>query len=156
MHEEAPSLADDGGLIYSYVMEQNGHHARLDIRSDPEGQFEVMGSLTPDPPVRIGLITWIPIVATQGLFETFERFCAQGPSRVQATEPETLMWFYLKDKSHPGHYAIIDLYEGASGLEAHNRGEVAAALKREAATLVRGGWKAVLSGAIVYEVRSQA
>lgn len=66
------------------------------------------------------------------------------------------MWFYLKDKSHPGHYAIIDLYEGASGLEAHNRGEVAAALKREAATLVRGGWKAVLSGAIVYEVRSQA
>lgn len=113
-----------------------------------------MGSLVPDKPADIGIVTWIPIVAVRDKSDVFEQFCAQGPSRVQATEPDTLLWFSLKDKTIPGRYAIIDLYADRSGLLAHNEGEVAATLKGNAPELVAGGWKAVVSNAIVYQTLS--
>ncbi|MEC7289359.1 MAG: hypothetical protein VXW22_04605 [Pseudomonadota bacterium] len=152
---EMPSTATGDDVLHSYVMERGGKFARLDIRSDKEGRFEVMGSLVPERPVEIGVVTWIPIVAAPDKSKAFEQFCEQGPSRVLATEPETLLWFSLKDKSNAGKYAIIDLYRDESGLQAHNVGEVAANLKANSPDLVFGGWKAVVSGASVYAVTAQ-
>lgn len=155
LFDELPSTATGVGILHSFVMEQGGKFARLDIRSDDQGRFEVMGALVPERAVEIGVVTWIPIVAAPEKSKAFEQFCEQGPSRVLATEPKTLLWFSLKDKSNAGQYAIIDLYRDESGMQAHNVGEVAANLKANSRELVSGGWKAVVSGASVFAVTAQ-
>lgn len=147
-YNSLPPLAED--TEFSYVMSAKNRFARLDIHNDDRGHFDVLGSLVPNDSVSIKLVTWIPIKTTNAA--AFEDFVEQGPKRVLATEPETLLWFSLRHKTNSNQYAIIDLYAGESGLIKHNEGEVAAALKANASRFVAGGWKAVVSGAIVFEV----
>lgn len=144
-----PEASSDS--VYSYVMTHKDHYGRLDIRADESGQFEILGSVIPEEPTPIGVVTWIPVVTTDP--GKFERFLEPGPERVVATEPGTLLWFSLRDKMNPNHYAIIDLYADKRGLIKHNDGEVAAELKGNAPELVVGGWKHVISNAIVYKVQ---
>ena len=119
-------------------------------------RFDVLGSVVPEHPTAISLITYIPLVATPGKSEALESLLSAGPARVAREEPKTIHWYALRDVHRESHYAILDLYADRDGLEQHLAGDVAATLRAHAPELVVGGWKGVVSNAINYEVIAQA
>ncbi len=87
--------------------------------------------------------TYAPLKAQQGQEQALADFLIEGANLVAKTEPKTLVWAGLKNKDG---MMIFDAFEDASGRKAHFSGQVAAALKENAATLVQGGWdKGVLA-----------
>ncbi|WP_342353804.1 hypothetical protein [Legionella israelensis] len=68
-----------------------------------------------------------------------EKFLKSGGALVKQTEPKTKVWFALKEKEQS--FMIFDAFYDSTGREAHFAGQVAAALKNNAAELVQGGWK---------------
>jgi len=87
--------------------------------------------------------TYAPLKAKQGQEQALADFLVEGAGLVAKTEPKTLVWAGLKNKDG---MMIFDVFEDASGREAHFAGQVAAALKDNAGVLVQGGWdKGVLA-----------
>ena len=85
----------------------------------------------------------------------FEHFVAQSLERVVASEPETLLWFSLRNRQQNNRYAIIDLYRNEDGLMKHKNGKFASNLKVKAPELVVRGWKSVVTNAAAYTVTAQ-
>ena len=120
---------------------------------DHASLFSVLGSVVADEPVDVRLITYIPIQVADGQEKAFEDLLAIGPGEVANSEPETFYWYALRDETRPGNYAIVDLYADERGRTKHRAGDVAATLKKNAPTLVKGGWeRGVLANVIEYEV----
>jgi quinol monooxygenase YgiN len=67
-----------------------------------------------------------------------QNFLKQGAKLVGQTEPNTALWFALKDKNN---FAIFDVFFNEQGREQHFAGQVAHALKENADLLVKGGWE---------------
>jgi quinol monooxygenase YgiN len=82
--------------------------------------------------------TYINMVSKQDSKSTFEQFLKEGALLVQKTEPNTALWFALKDDAI---FAIFDIFFNEKGREQHFAGEVANALKDNASHLVQGGWE---------------
>ncbi|MCW8451371.1 putative quinol monooxygenase [Legionella quinlivanii] len=81
--------------------------------------------------------TYIPMISNRGAEERFEEFLKQGAQIVNKTEPNTALWFALKQNNH---FAIFDVFFNKQGREEHFAGLVANALK-ENSLLVSGGWE---------------
>lgn len=69
----------------------------------------------------------------------FERFLIGGGKLVKQTEPQTKIWFALKDSDNS--LIIFDAFYDSAGRDAHFAGQVAEALKNNADKLVLGGWE---------------
>ncbi len=99
-------------------------------------------------PARSGtptLFTSIELRAAPGQAEALAAFLTGGASLVAESEPGTLRWFALRHEGDAARFAIVDWFADEAGRAAHFEGRVAAALKDAAATLVDGGWEAVLA-----------
>ncbi|WP_112220829.1 putative quinol monooxygenase [Legionella quinlivanii] len=81
--------------------------------------------------------TYIPMISNQGVEEKFEQFLQQGAQMVNKTEPNTALWFALKQDNR---FAIFDVFFNKQGREEHFAGLVANALKENSSQLVSGGW----------------
>lgn len=82
--------------------------------------------------------TYINMTATQDYQSTFEQFLKDGAELVRQTEPNTALWFALKEVDR---LAIFDIFFNEEGRAKHFAGQVANALKENAAHLVQGGWE---------------
>ncbi|ORU94195.1 MAG: hypothetical protein A6F70_07925 [Cycloclasticus sp. symbiont of Bathymodiolus heckerae] len=91
--------------------------------------------------------TYAPLKATPNQEQALADFLTAGGALVAQTEPKTLVWAGLKNKDG---MMIFDAFEDGSGREAHFAGQVAAALKDKAESLVQGGWE----GGVLKDVRN--
>ncbi|KTD40110.1 hypothetical protein [Legionella parisiensis] len=81
--------------------------------------------------------TYINMESKQEFMTNFEEFLKKGAQLVRQTEPNTALWFALKEDNH---LAIFDIFFDEKGREQHFTGQVANALKENASQLVVGGW----------------
>ena len=81
--------------------------------------------------------TVINLLATEGQEDKLANFLTAGADLVARTEPLTLLWAALKNNEE---MLIFDTFKDNSGREAHFAGQVAAALKENAESLLVGGW----------------
>lgn len=86
----------------------------------------------------INKATYINMESKQGSTSNFEEFLKKGAQLVRQTEPNTALWFALKEDNH---LAIFDIFLNEKGREQHFAGQVANALKESASQLVVGGWE---------------
>jgi quinol monooxygenase YgiN len=82
--------------------------------------------------------TYINMISKQDSKPTFEQFLKDGAQLVCQTEPNTALWFALKDDAG---FSIFDVFFNEKGREQHFAGQVANALKENASHLVQGGWE---------------
>ncbi len=82
--------------------------------------------------------TYINMISTPDSKSSFEQFLKEGAQLVRQTEPDTALWFALKDDTH---LSIFDVFFNEKGREQHFAGQVANALKINASHLVQGGWE---------------
>lgn len=82
--------------------------------------------------------TYINMESKNESTSKFEEFLRKGAQLVRQTEPNTALWFALKDGNH---LAIFDIFLNEKGRELHFAGQVAKALKESASQLVIGGWE---------------
>ncbi len=82
--------------------------------------------------------SYIALVAKEGNQKGLAEFLISGASLVEKTEPKTLLWAALKNDNE---MVIFDAFADASDREAHFAGKVAAALNKNAESLVDGGWE---------------
>jgi quinol monooxygenase YgiN len=68
-----------------------------------------------------------------------EKFLKLGGSLVKKTEPNTKVWFALKESNK--EFIIFDAFLNDEGRNQHFAGKVAAALKEDSKVLVKGGWE---------------
>jgi quinol monooxygenase YgiN len=72
---------------------------------------------------------------------------------IEATEPETLLWYALQIE--PDRFAIFDVFPSEIAKQAHFSGKVAASLKAKAEELIQGGWdKGVTENIRSYQILS--
>ncbi len=83
--------------------------------------------------------SYIALSPVAGQENALSEFLKNGAQIVQATEPETLLWTALQSPDL-SCCAIFDTFPGEAGRDAHFGGQVAAALKKNAPNLVKGGW----------------
>lgn len=81
--------------------------------------------------------TMITLESVEGQEAKLANFLTSGADLVAQTEPQTLLWTALKNEKE---MVIFDTFVDNSGREAHFAGQVAAALKENADSLVAGGW----------------
>ncbi len=94
--------------------------------------------------------TYIQMTSKAGEELALEQFLIQGASLVRQTEPNTALWFALKEKDH---VSIFDVFLNEKGRAQHFAGQVAQALKDNAAQLVEGGWdQGVLSNVHHFDI----
>jgi quinol monooxygenase YgiN len=82
--------------------------------------------------------TYIPFAAKPNQDANLTHFLTEGARLVSKTEPNTLYWYALKKAD--GSFGIFDAFPNEAGRAEHFAGEVAAALKANADTLVADGW----------------
>ncbi|WP_238585898.1 putative quinol monooxygenase [Legionella nautarum] len=82
--------------------------------------------------------TYIKLLSKPETQLDLEHFLQKGAILVRQTEPNTPLWFALKEQNN---FAIFDVFLNEKGREQHFAGEVAAALKANAAHLVQDGWE---------------
>jgi quinol monooxygenase YgiN len=82
--------------------------------------------------------TYIGMESTLGSMDSYEEFLKKGTNLVRETEPNTALWFALRNTTQ---FAIFDIFFDESGREQHFSGQVAHALKENASRLVAGGWE---------------
>jgi len=90
-----------------------------------------------DNPMENHTASYIAMPAAEGQTGAFAEFLAGAAPIVGETEPGTVLWFALQANDT---LAIFDIFEDGEARDAHFSGAVAAALNRNAATLVDGGW----------------
>lgn len=81
--------------------------------------------------------SFIDMPAAAGQTQAFAEFLSGAAPLVKATEPGTELWFALQSQDT---LAIFDVFVDAAARDAHFSGDVAAALGKNADTLVKGGW----------------
>lgn len=89
---------------------------------------------------KIQQATYIKLVANEGQENNLADFLKVGAQLVRETEPNTKLWFALKEND--GKFAIFDVFPDEAGRKAHFDGKVAAALKENSKNLVFGNWDA--------------
>lgn len=82
--------------------------------------------------------TYIKMTSKQDSSLNFEQFLKDGAQLVRQKEPNTALWFALKENNH---FTIFDVFFNEKGREQHFAGQVANALKKNAPQLVLGGWE---------------
>ncbi|USD31659.1 MULTISPECIES: putative quinol monooxygenase [Vibrio] len=99
----------------------------------------------------VKIATYIPLTAKNGQEQTLSELLRQGAEIVSTQEPGTLHWFAVHFGGN--QFGIVDFFSDKSAVDAHFNGDVAAALKLKAETLVEGGWEqGVLAGIQTYQV----
>ncbi|KTC82782.1 hypothetical protein [Legionella cincinnatiensis] len=88
--------------------------------------------------ITIEKATYISLKSKPEAALQLEEFLHKGSTLVRQTEPGTPLWFGLKENEH---FAIFDLFYNETGRERHFSGQVANALKENAAELVKDGWE---------------
>jgi quinol monooxygenase YgiN len=78
------------------------------------------------------LAIWVMLKAKPGKEADVEAFLKQGAVMSKA-EPKTVNWYGVKIA--PGMYGVFDTFDDEAGREAHLSGEIAKALKANAADL---------------------
>ncbi len=97
--------------------------------------------------------TYIPFTAKSGQDKNLVNFLSEGAKLITKTEPNTLYWYALRKTD--GSFGIFDFFPNQVGREAHFSGQVAAALRANADTLVTQGWEqGIVSHIINSEVLS--
>ncbi|MEM6638348.1 MAG: hypothetical protein AAF610_00460 [Pseudomonadota bacterium] len=95
--------------------------------------------------------TYIALTAMPGRGDELAEFLVTGGQLVRDSEPATLYWAALRLDAE--RFAIFDVFADERGRNAHFGGQVAAALKQQASTLVKGGWQnGVLDNVAHYDV----
>lgn len=82
--------------------------------------------------------TYIRFMAKADQDKELTDFLHEGAKLVAETEPNTLYWYALKKAD--GSFGIFDFFPNEAGREEHFSGQVAAALKANADSLVAQGW----------------
>ncbi|STY29158.1 Uncharacterised protein [Legionella wadsworthii] len=82
--------------------------------------------------------TYIPMKSKENSALNIEEFFIKGAQLVCQTEPETALWFGLKENNQ---IAIFDVFFSEKGRDLHFAGQVAHALKENASNLILGGWE---------------
>ena len=83
--------------------------------------------------------SYIPMTAAFRKADTLAQFLSDAAPLVKATEPDTELWFALQGASG-NQLAIFDIFRDEAARDAHFSGDVAGALRANAAELVEGGW----------------
>lgn len=86
----------------------------------------------------MNIAVFIPVTAKEGQAEVVAEFLSKGAATIEATEPQTSYWYALQLSET--RFAILDFFADQSGVDAHFAGQVAAAIKENAETLLVGGW----------------
>ena len=89
--------------------------------------------------VTIHQATYIQLTANKNQEAKLTNFLKAGAHLVQQTEPQTKLWFALQ--GNKDSFAIFDVFPDEAGRSAHFSGKVAAALRDNSETLIKGGWK---------------
>ena len=99
--------------------------------------------------------TFIKIDAVSTQTNQLKDLLVKGATIIQQTEPETKLWFALKENDND--YGIFDIFPNVEARAKHFQGKVAAALNENADNLIVGGWdNGVLKNISNYEVMSLA
>ncbi len=81
--------------------------------------------------------SYITLKSKPGKQSELTDFLTNGADLVAQTEPQTLLWAALKNEKE---MVIFDAFADVAGRDIHFDGQVAAALKENADSLVDGGW----------------
>lgn len=92
----------------------------------------------------------IRLHATDDNAATLASFLISGGDLVEKTEPNTVRWYALSREDVDSELAIFDVFPDQAGRQAHFDGQVAAALSKQAPTLVRDGLNGVLQNVTNY------
>lgn len=115
--------------------------------------YQTIGQKLPDEPVAVTKATFISLQAAPGQADALAQFLVAGCQMVIDGEPLTPYWLALRSEVDDHRFAIVDLFAGPQGREAHFKGDVAAALEANADTLVAGGWtQGVLANVVHFDV----
>lgn len=137
LRDEAPRLVDGG---WRAVLASVDNYELLAALERPGAA----------PPRKATLIT---LRAAEGQANALAGLLTGGRDVVAATEPATLCWYALQSEEDPRRFAIFDLFLDDTGRAAHFGGQVAAALRDQAALVVEGGWeRGVVANLRNYEV----
>jgi quinol monooxygenase YgiN len=98
--------------------------------------------------------TYINMISKQDSKSAFEQFLKDGAQLVRKTEPNTALWFALKNDAG---LSIFDAFFNEEGRQQHFSGQVAKALKENSSHLVHGGWEhGVLDNVNHYDIVSSS
>ncbi|MDB5048637.1 MAG: hypothetical protein JWO30_1708 [Fibrobacteres bacterium] len=80
----------------------------------------------------------IDLQAKPGKEEVLAKLLTGAAEIIEATEPETLLWYALRIA--PDRFAILDVFPNEAAKTAHLSGKVAASLKAKSQEMIQGGW----------------
>lgn len=112
--------------------------------------YQTIAQKLPGEPVPVTKATYISLRALPGQADALADFLIEGCALVTDGEPLTPYWLALRSEHDDHRFAIVDFFPSQDGREAHFGGDVAAALKDNADTLVAGGWTAGVLGNVVH------
>ncbi len=115
--------------------------------------YDTVATKLPPQPQAVTKATFIAIEAARGQADALAEFLAAGCEMVIDGEPDTLYWVALRSEANDHRFVIFDLFADQAGREAHFAGDVAAALRANADTLVAKGWDAgVIANVVHFDV----
>jgi quinol monooxygenase YgiN len=85
------------------------------------------------------LASYIRLTAENGQQDNLSKLLAQGAQVVATTEPDTQLWFALKDDN--GNFGIFDVFADEKARTAHFGGQFAHTLKEIADLYIKSGWQ---------------
>lgn len=100
---------------------------------------KILSSKLPKEPVTARVANYIEFTANPGKAEELAALLTNAAELVNNTETKTAYWIALQLKENS--FAIFDAFADEEGQKAHFTGKVAMTLKKQAETLIQGGWE---------------